>query len=196
MPRLFLWTESPRGEGNDGVAWCDRPVVAETRRGVLRAGGGVEKNGVVEIASGKRIDWNAIRLEYIGGKASYRSLAEKYGVSKDMIARKAKSEKWKRDRATASDKAATLIIQKTARAVADNATLAADIKRRLLLRIQRIETQFPQDATEIREDHGQTIYRLRDLTAALKDLTGDMPKGEGPDVEDLSPLVELLGGKQ
>lgn len=154
------------------------------------------ENGVVEIASGKRIDWNAIRLEYIGGKASYRSLAEKYGVSKDMIARRAKNEKWKRDRATASDKAATLIIQKTARAVADNATLAADIKRRLLLRIQRIEAQFPQDATEIREDHGQTIYRLRDLTAALKDLTGDMPKGEGPDVEDLSPLVELLGGKQ
>ncbi|MBQ1789026.1 MAG: hypothetical protein II008_02510 [Oscillospiraceae bacterium] len=42
MPRLFSWTESPRGEGKDGVAWYDRPVVAETRRGVLRAGGGVE----------------------------------------------------------------------------------------------------------------------------------------------------------
>ena len=40
------------------------------------------------IAHDKKPDWAAIRAEYIAGKASYRSLAEKNGVSKDIIARK------------------------------------------------------------------------------------------------------------
>ena len=35
-------------------------------------------------------------------------------------------------------------------------------------------------------------YKLRDLPAAYKDLTDDMQTAEGIDVEDLSPLVELL----
>ena len=46
-----------------------------------------------------------------------------------------------------------------------------------------------------RNGNSTAIFRLRDLTAAYKDLTEDMPKGGTADVEDLSPLVELLGGQ-
>lgn len=45
-----------------------------------------------------------------------------------------------------------------------------------------------------RNGNNTAIFRLRDLTAAYKDLTEDMPKAQAADVEDLSPLVELLGG--
>jgi hypothetical protein len=36
------------------------------------------------------------------------------------------------------------------------------------------------------------VYKLRDLAAAYKDLTADMQIAGNADIEDLSPLVELL----
>ena len=34
------------------------------------------------------------------------------------------------------------------------------------------------------------VYKIKDLSAAYKDLTDDMPKDT--DIEDLNPLVEML----
>lgn len=138
------------------------------------------------------IDWNAIRAEYIAG-ASYRDLAEKYSVSKDMIARKGKAQGWTKDRAKACDAAAAKVIQAAATKAADNASLAADVKRTLLLRIKRTEAKFPMDATEVKAtENGKTvIYRLRDLTAAYRDITADMFTGEQANNELLQSLMEL-----
>lgn len=150
--------------------------------------------GVIPIANDKKPDWNAIRAEYITGGTSYRILADKYGVSKDMIARKSKAGHWGKDRATARDAAAKRVIQKTAEAVADNAMIAERLKRKLLLRLERIESKYPLDATEVKTQVGKNtaIYRIRDITAAYKDLTGDIPRASSADIEDLTPLVELL----
>lgn len=70
--------------------------------------------------------------------------------------------------------------QKVAESSADNAVIAADIKKKLLLRLQRIESKYPLDATEVRTKAGNSyaIFRIRDLTAAYKDLTEGMPKTE------------------
>lgn len=86
------------------------------------------------------------------------------------------------------------IQQKTAEAAADNVVIAREIQRDLLERLKRISMKYPQDATEVRQQkNGKTmVYKLRDLTAAYKDLTGDIHTGEIAEVEDLSPLVELL----
>ena len=147
--------------------------------------------GLVKIANEKRIDWAAIRAEYIGGGTSYRALAEKYSVSFTSLKNRAKAEAWPEMRAKAEHKAVTLATQKIASAAADNATLAQDIKHRLLERLRRIEADYPRDATEIRlHDGGETvIYRIRDLTGACKDLTDDLPK-----VQDQAddPLTKLL----
>ena len=142
----------------------------------------------------KRIDWNAIRAEYIGGTISQRKLAKKYGVSETTLMKKANAEGWAKLRRDADSKSVAIAQQKTAEAAADNATLAADIKHRLLERLKRIEAKYPLDATEVRSRNGNStaIFRLRDLTAAYKDLTEDMPKAGAADVEDLSPLAELL----
>lgn len=110
--------------------------------------------------------------------------------------KKANAEGWATLRRDADSKSVAIAQQKTAEAAADNATLAADIKHRLLERLRRIEAKYPLDATEVRSRNGNStaIFRLRDLTAAYKDLTEDMPKAGTADIEDLSPLVELLGG--
>ena len=110
--------------------------------------------------------------------------------------KRSQKEGWDEQRERTVNAARTLAIERTAEAAADNATLAADIKRRLLERLKRIEAKYPLDATEVRSRNGNStaIFRLRDLTAAYKDLTEDMPKASAADVEDLSPLVDLLGG--
>ena len=131
---------------------------------------------MIPIESEKRIDWNAIRAEYIGGGTSYRKLAEKHQVSFMVLKTRAKKEDWPGLRTQAEHKASTEATQKTAEAAADNAVIAADIKKRLLLRLSRMEQKYPYDATEVRTHDGKNTvtFRIRDLTAAYKDLTSDM----------------------
>ena len=137
---------------------------------------------MVTIDNEKRVDWNKIRAEYITG-VSQRQLAEKYGVSRTMIERHSRNEKWSSERVAARAKVQEKVIQKTAQKAADNATIAADIKRKALLLLDRLVDDFAQHtATEHREynEHNLTdIKRLRDLTAAYKDLTADMATGTG-----------------
>ena len=140
-----------------------------------------------------RIDWNAIRAEYIGGGTSYRKLAEKYKVSFMVLKTRAKKEDWPNLRTQAEHNANTVATQRVAEAAADNATIAADVKKRLLLRLQRIEEKYPFDATEVRTKQGanQVIFKIRDLTAAYKDLTEDIQNTNGEENRLLKSLYEL-----
>ena len=54
--------------------------------------------------------WKEIKAEYIAGGTSYRKLAEKYGVSRTTLERKAKDEKWSELRRQAEVKAEAKII--------------------------------------------------------------------------------------
>ncbi len=105
--------------------------------------------------------------------------------------KRANREHWADDRNAASNKAAIKAQQKTAEAAADVAAVAARVKKRLLLRLERTEAAFPTDATEaqLTKDGKRVIYRLRDLTAAYKDLTGDMTTGG----EAANGLLQLIG---
>jgi len=147
---------------------------------------------VIPIEETKRvIDWNPIRAEYIGGGISQRKLAKKYNLSETTLMKKANVEGWHQLRTKAESRSTAQAQQKTAEAAADNAVIAADIKKRLLLRLSRIEQKYPFDATEIRTHEGKSTvtFRIRDLTAAYKDLTDDI-QSIGPDKN--APIYELL----
>lgn len=141
----------------------------------------------------KRIDWNAVYAEYIGGGISQRKLAEKYSIPVDILLKKANREHWKQDREKAGNEAAMKAQQKVAAVAADNATIAEDLKRKLLLRLKRIEERYPLDATEVRSRSGANtaIYRIRDLTAAYKDLTENMVMNQDAGNELLQSLFDL-----
>ena len=139
----------------------------------------------------KRIKWHKIRAEYING-ASQRYLAEKYHLARTTISLRCRQEEWQKEREKAKADIVQKTVQKTAEKVADNATLAADIKRKGLIMLEKLFDDFSQHmATEHREtkDNITDIKRLRDLTAAYKDLTDDMPKVEG---DKNAPIYELL----
>jgi len=148
---------------------------------------------VIPIENEKRIDWNAIRAEYIGGGISQRKLAKKYNLSETTLMKKANAEGWHQLRTKAENKSTAQAQQKTAEAAADNAVIAADIKKRLLLRLSRIEQKYPFDATEIRTHEGKSTvtFRIRDLTAAYKDLTEDIQAGSNVTNELLQSLLDM-----
>ena len=78
------------------------------------------------------MSWRKIKAEYIAGGISQRKLAEKHGVNRNLLMRKAQKEHWKDKRDAAEAKALEKVEQKTAEIVADNATLAEQIKTPLL----------------------------------------------------------------
>ena len=154
--------------------------------------GGI-KRGAVKIANKERAaDWTAIHADYING-LSLGNLTKKYGVSKSTIYRHVKRKKWAEDKDKAEEKAREAAIEKTADAAADNAKMAAALKGEMLQRLALIAQKYPRDATEVRMQKGGAtmIYKLTDLTRALRDLTDDMPK-DANDVEDLDALAKLL----
>lgn len=158
---------------------------------------GERKTGVVLIETEKRIDWNAIRAEYIGGGISQRKLAKKYGVSETTLMKKANKEGWQNHRKEADSRSTAMAQQKTAEAAADNATIAENIKKTMLLRLQRIAENYPRDATEVRrkEDGAYCLYRIKDLAEAYKALTEDLPKVEENKNAPIYELMRKLDGE-
>lgn len=111
---------------------------------------------------------------------------------------KANKEHWKQDRDKAVSKAVAKTQQKTADAISDNAAIAQRIKAKLLRKLEKEIDALPDSmGSETRQtvleneylynDKGKPIgtkpskakeatkaFKLRDLTAAYKDLTDDM----------------------
>ena len=152
---------------------------------------------MITIGNKNGVNWHKIRAEYIGG-ASQKSLSEKYGVSRSVIAKHCRNEKWTDARNTAKSVVEQKVIQKTADLAADNATIAAGIKRKGLMLLDKLFDDFAQyTATEYRKTtpNTATVKRLRDLTAAYKDLTGDLATSSNGTNELLQSLIDLERGK-
>ena len=155
------------------------------------------------------IDWNAIRAEYIGGGTSYRKLAKKYGVSINVLSPRATVEGWVNMRKEAETKATAKALQKTADIAANNATIAARIRTKLLRKLEKeidalpdmigsetrnsvTENEFSQDGRRIQKvKEAAKSFKLRDLAAAYKDLTADMVQTEQSGNELLQSLLDL-----
>ena len=155
----------------------------------------------------KLIKWDIVRAEYIGGGTSYRKLCEKYNVSLMVLKTRAKREEWPKLREEVKHKTLAIATQKTAEINADNATIAARIKRKLLLRLDKEIDNLPErigsEHTKTAVEYGKTekgakmrkeastSFKLKDLTAAYKDLTDDMTSTDGAGNELLQSLLAL-----
>ena len=142
----------------------------------------------------RRINWQRIKAEYIAGNISQRKLAMKHHVPVSTLQARAHRGRWNEERQAASAIVTQKAIEKTAKSVENNAVLAAEIKRKGLELVNRLLDEFSEmTGTEHREYKGRNltdIRRLRDITAAYKDLTDDLPKEE--DNSALEKLDELL----
>lgn len=156
----------------------------------------MRRKELIWLVDEKRVAWHRIRAEYIAG-VSQRKLASKYKVPRSAIERHSRLEKWTEQREAAKVTVQEKVVQKTADIAAENAVVAQRIKTRLLEQLERLVEKERLTATEVRDYDSDgnlvQINRLRDLTAALKDLTGDLPKGEAGE-DALRQAREILGG--
>lgn len=160
--------------------------------------------------SKNRIDWSAIRAEYIAGGISQRKIAEKYGVKYRTLRDKAVFERWTAAREEARQKAVQKTVQKTAASAADNAATAQRIKAKLLALLERKTDELIErtiEGTAIKKSQTSHVYgengklvkttdvqteqKIRDLTAAYKDLTADILPEQGKSNELLQALLDL-----
>lgn len=125
----------------------------------------------------KRVDWNAIRAEYIGGGISQRKLAEKYGLSKTTVMKKANEEKWGKLRQQAEAESTARAQQKTAEAAATNAAKLEKAKGLLLEKIIKAIERMPENCgsktrqTARQGDKQVTIeYDISELISAIERL--------------------------
>ena len=141
------------------------------------------------------VSWRKIKAEYIAGGISQRKLAEKYGVPFGTLQKQARLKKWNDARKKAEAKAVEKVTQKTAEEVADNAVTLERIKTKLLAKLEGMVDSYPAtQAAEVRfkTKAVDTIYRMKDIAAIYAALEDKTAKANNADIEDLSPLAELL----
>ena len=122
-------------------------------------------------------------------------MAEKYGVNRNLLMRIAARDKWTELRTKSEAKTIERVEQKTAEIVADNATLLERAKTGLLRRVVDMIENYPAtSAAEVKTKQNGAIlkYSMKDIAAVLSVLEDKSAKGQNADIEDLSPLTELL----
>ena len=140
------------------------------------------------------MSWRKIKAEYIAGGISQRALSEKYGIPWGTFSKRTRKEKWTAARKRAEEKEIEKVSQKTADAVADNAVTLERIKNKLLCKLEGMIDAYPdKNVAEMRkkENGALLIYRMKDIAAVYAALEDKTVKAS-VDIEDLSPLTELL----
>ena len=154
---------------------------------------GVNVRGVQNEQAG--VNWRKIKAEYISGRESQRALAEKYGVSRSTLIRRANKEHWTQKRKAADTESEKKVQEKTAEIISDNAVLLERAKTGLLRRVVEMIENYPAtSAAEVKTKQNGAIlkYSIKDIAAVLSVLEDKSAKGQNADIEDLSPLTELL----
>jgi hypothetical protein len=144
-------------------------------------------------------EWRAARADYEAGMKR-KAICEKYGCSYTSLDNHVKREGWGKSRNTVkqrvTEKRTKIIADRIAVTEANSADIVAGIRATLLRKLARIAESLPEDATESKETIGRNskTVRLRDLTAAYKDLVGDQG-GEQQTNELLQSLIDLERGR-
>lgn len=140
-------------------------------------------------------EWRSARADYEAGMKR-KAICEKYGCTYTALDNHVKREGWGKSRGTVkqrvTEKRTKIIADRIAATEADNATITAGIRTTLLRKLARIAESLPEDATETKISSGglTTVKRLRDLTAAYKDLVGDMAPEQASN-ELLQSLIDM-----
>ena len=129
----------------------------------------------------EEINWEALREEYLAGGIGQRALAKKHGVPAHALQRRAREEGWAarlRGEETGGEARGALA---EAPASAADTRIALRLRKKLLLKLERAADTIPCDATEMKTtaaDGAVKLLKLRDLTAAYKELVGDLTEEE------------------
>ena len=125
-----------------------------------------------------------MRAEYIAGGIGQRALAEKHGVKYGELRRRAGEEKWTalRDGRIPNGESPE---------DASDTEIALRVRRQMLIKMEKMAEAMPTDAVTERksqDDSAVSMFKLRDLTAAFKEVTGDL----GLEDEEKEPVRVII----
>ncbi|MER2142402.1 MAG: hypothetical protein ABS888_01300 [Eubacteriales bacterium] len=148
---------------------------ADGRRPGRRASLREMAGGCMDI-DGEAINWAALRAEYVAGGIGQRALAQKHGVKPGTLEKRAREEGWAALRGAAEARRSAAKEEEPG-----DGQIALRLRKTLLLKLERAAATIPCDATEMKttaEDGAVKLLKLRDLTAAYKELVGDLDAEE------------------
>ena len=122
------------------------------------------------------VDWGAIMQDYILTGASFRDLAEKYGVSKSSIAKKCKTGGWVDKRGQFVDKVDKDVLVATKEVAVNRAMAICESADKLLVKVNQIleleDALSPRDLKSI----SSTLLDLKMIHGIKDEETSDVNK--------------------
>ena len=122
------------------------------------------------------VDWGAIMQDYILTGASFRDLAEKYGVSKSSIAKKCKTGGWVDKRGQFVDKVDKDVLVATKEVAVNRAMAICESADKLLVKVNQIleleDALSPRDLKSI----SSTLLDLKMIHGIKDEETSDVSK--------------------
>lgn len=147
------------------------------------------------------VDWIKIKNEYINTNISYRKLADKYKVSKNQVANRAKDENWQELRKKQRDKIETKLGQKTADKIVDaevdrigRLLTSADTAQKKIDQALKQLTKYVNAEGEIVDSQFVNVKELRAIIAAMKDLKDIVKVDTGNDMRKLDEVLGKIEG--
>ena len=116
------------------------------------------------------MDWKRIKAEYVAGGTTYRRLAEKYGVSRTTLERKAKNEKWTELRRQAEGKATARIVDAVSREQANRACKINDVADKLLDKISDAIDTMSVINSQVIKHYTSALKDLKDIKGIKSDM--------------------------
>ena len=147
------------------------------------------------------VDWIKIKNEYINTNISYRKLAEKYEVSKNQVANRAKDENWQELRKKQQDKIETELVQKTAEKIVDAEVdrltellkLTDEAQKQIRIGMSQLN-KFMDMFGNIHESEIIDVVKLKKLISAMKDLKDIIRVDTGNDMRKLDEVLGKIEG--
>lgn len=147
------------------------------------------------------IDWVKIKNEYINTNISYRKLSERYNVSKNQIANRAKKEKWSELRSKQRDKIGTKLGQKTAEKIVEAETdriaglikLADEAQKQIGIGLMQLD-KYVDTGGKVHQCEMIDVERLKKLVATMKDLKDIIKTDNSGDMQKLDNVLEKIKG--
>ena len=133
-------------------------------------------------------NWTIIKNEYINGGCTYRSLAEKYGVSSSMVEKKAQAENWRALKMKQLGKIEEKLKEKTAEKIAESESEVVAIMARIRLNLTRKIEQAVDRLEDV--DAGE----LRKLVQSYKDMSEAQIGTEEEKTGVLNEILDAVRG--
>lgn len=132
------------------------------------------------------MDWRKIKAEYIAGNTSYRKLGEKYGCSKDVLAKRARDEGWVALKRQCAQKTATKIVEMESSKQAERFNRLLTVSDKLLTAVEQAVDKF--EAKELLLDKSA----LKSLSGTIKDIKDIQSIKTDLDIEEQKARIAIL----